>query len=144
MKLYRILSLILALLIALFVLSACNKDKNEDDATENNAPETDAPETDAPTEKVDEPTEKPTEPVINNGTQNDILDNLLQKGEDIAIVDIEFDEELLADAAPLPDFNGKEFNKSGVDMGDGSYLNVAEEASLQDYSDYLYSLYKAG
>ena len=142
MKLYRILSLILALLISLLAFSACNK--TEGDATENNAPETDAPETDAPTEKVDEPTEKPTDPVINNGTQNEILDNLLQKGEDIAIVDIEFDEELLADAATLPDFNGKEFNKSGVDMGDGSYLSVAKEASLQDYSDYLYSLYKAG
>ena len=122
MKIYRAIALILALLIALLAISSCNKDNNEGEATENNAPETDAP-----TEKVDEPTEKPTEPIINNGAQNEILDNLLQKGEDIAIVDIEFNEELLADAATLPDFNGKEFNKSGVDMGDGSYLNLAKE-----------------
>ena len=143
MKLYRILSLILALLISLLAFSACNK--TEGDATENNAPETDVPETDAPTEKVDEPTEKPTEPVINNGTQNEILDNLLQKGEDIAIVDIEFNEEKLAEAASLPSTIGdRTFNSVYVDMGDESYMHVAKSATLGEYSDYLYSLYKAG
>ena len=96
-------------------------------------------------DKTEKPTEEPTEEITDSGIQNEILDNLLQKGEDIAIVDIEFDEEKLASVASLPNTIGdRTFNSVYVDMGDGSYMHVAKSATLQDYSDYLYSLYSAG
>ena len=140
MKKCRIVSLILALLLALLSVSffsSCNK---EDEAGE--IEEKESVSENIENEKQTEP--EATEPVINNGVQNEILDGILPKGEDIAITDIEFDEEKLALAATLPSFNGAEFSSKNIDMGDGSYLNVAKNASLQDYSDYLYSLYEAG
>ena len=86
MNMKKILLLLLTLALVLSIFASCNTSTDNEGTDDKNTP------TDAPTDK---PTEKPTEPVINNGTQNEILDNLLQSGEDIAIVDIEFDEEKL-------------------------------------------------
>jgi hypothetical protein len=137
MKLYISIALILSLLIALLSISACSKNDGV-------GGEAKGSESSTATEEKTEPTEKPTEKATDSGIQNEILDQILPKGEDIAITDIEFDENRLAVTAVLPNFNGKAFTKSDIDMGDGSYLNVAKKATLQDYSDYLYSLYKAG
>ena len=127
MKLYRILSLILALFIALLTLTACSKNEGEG-SDESNSESAFATE-----DKTEKPTEEPTEEITDSGIQNEILDNLLQKGEDIAIVDIEFDEEKLASVASLPNTIGdRTFNSVYVDMGDGSYMHVAKSATLQD------------
>ena len=139
MKLYRILSLILALFITLLAFSACSKNEGEG-GDESNSESVSATE-----DKTEKPTEEPTEEVTDSGIQNEILDQILQKGEDIAITDIEFNEQNLASVAALPSaIGGREFNSLNVDMGDGSYMHVAKSATLQDYSDYLYSLYSAG
>ncbi|MBQ7376219.1 MAG: hypothetical protein IJW52_05000 [Clostridia bacterium] len=138
MKLYRILSLVLALFITLLALTSCSKNEGEG-GNENNS------ESVAATDGKTDPTERPTEEITDSGIQNEILDQILQKGEDVAITDIDFDEEKLAAVAALPSKIGdRAFNSLYVDMGDESYMHVAKSATLQDYSDYLYSLYKAG
>lgn len=134
MKYLRYISLILVLLMLSGALAACSeKDTQTPDTASTDAPESNS---EISSSTLTEPEEEIKTP---------ITDHIVFPTEgDIAIVDIEFKEENLLESASLPDFNGEDFSSEKLDMGDGSYMNVAKNASLQDYSDYLYSLYQSG
>lgn len=60
------------------------------------------------------------------------------------IKDYEFDEDSLVQEISITKFNGKSFDAYEDDMGDGSYMYVAEGATLQQFSDFLVSLTNKG
>ena len=145
MKLYRYIALVLTVVMLLLACVACSNTNTEASDTDDVEKPSDTQKgTEKQTEKETSKNDNKVETEAPPETQKDILDQLLSNGEDTAIIDIPFDDNTLALAAKLPNFNGSEFSVKHIDMGDGSYLNVAKNASLEDYSDYLYSLYKAG
>ena len=145
MKLYRYIALVLVVVMLLLACVACSNANTEASVTNDaEKPSDTQKETEKETEKETSKNDNKVEAEAPPEMQKDILDQLLSNGEDTAITDIPFDDNTLALAAKLPNFNGSEFSIRHIDMGDGSYLHVAKNASLEDYSDYLYSLYKAG
>jgi len=135
MKILKVIALILSILALLLSVCACGGSKA--DLPQNESESTTI--TDKETENTDE---TPTATLTT--TPKDLLSEIIGEGNDISIADIKFDEARLQESATLPNFCGKSFKTKNLDMGDGSYLNVAKNATLEQYSDYLYSLFEAG
>lgn len=55
-----------------------------------------------------------------------------------------YDESLLDSYIELPKFNGKVFDSADIDVGHGSRLYIAEDATLDDFEKYAASLDQAG
>lgn len=130
MKYLSIIALILALITAATVFVGCNN------ASVAQPADTHTVTTDA-TLQITEPSLDGVQSDSGNSSELDIPASL-------GVRDLEFDESKLLNSAEHPDFNGRAFDIKDKDMGDGSYMNVAKQAGLSEFSDYLSTLVDAG
>ncbi|MBE6592693.1 MAG: MBL fold metallo-hydrolase [Ruminococcaceae bacterium] len=117
-RFFRILFCIVSLFLCSSLIASCNEKVDGTAQSDSNTP-TEA--TEAETEKATSSNKKPS-----------IQDkfNLSSK--------------LDASVNTLPEYTGKPFDHVAVDLGDGSYMNIAKKTSLEEYEAYKKRLEEAG
>ena len=116
MKFTRFIAFLVLLCITVLAFSSCNGASVETQNSDT-LPPTESP-TGTPTSAPTSSTKpKPTEPA-----------------------DLGYDDSELYDYIEIPRFNGKNFQVEESDLGQGSYMNIASRADLDDYNEYLLEL----
>lgn len=141
MKIIRIFALILSIITVLAVFAACNSGSGISETA-------DIPAQSAPVNADVQSGSENKATDSYDGFFNQYVDGNASVNVELPVIsdirDGTFKESALAQSAVLPDFNTIGFSISDVDMGDGSYMNIAEGVNSQQFSDYLTSLVDAG
>ena len=136
-----ITALILSLLIAVSVFAGCNAGAPETAAP--NAPEAESAETKTDsTETVAVDDEEALFYTDYLAAEQEAFETLFPVS--VGIKDKELDEKAIANSVNIASYNGTAFKVFNKDMGNGSYMNVAENTTTQQFSKFLAGLLESG
>ena len=117
-KFLKIVFCAASLLLCAFVISSCNAQTNADQS-----------DSQAPTDPVETETQKATSSSKKPSSVKD---------------DFNLSSKLDESVNTLPDYTGNAFEHVAVDLGDGSYMNIAKKTNLEEYEAYKKRLEEAG
>lgn len=135
-----IIALILSLLIAVSVFVGCNAGAPLAAEPAPEAAQTEIKTEATENERINEEYESPYGEYL--AAEQEAFETLFPVS--LGVKDKKFDESALKTSVNITDFNGKSFSIYQKDMGNGSYMHVAENTTVQQFSKFLVGLVEDG